>query len=142
MRLASFTDYSIRVLIYLGIKGDELATVSEISKKYDISKNHLVKVAHNLSKMGLIHSFKGKGGGIRLAQGPESMNIGKIIQDLEKDVVLVECFGINGQCKLNPVCKLKAALSVATRSFYKSLESYTLADMIKNKTALKSSLSL
>ncbi|OUR93500.1 Rrf2 family transcriptional regulator [Halobacteriovorax marinus] len=142
MRLTNFTDYSLRVLIYLAVKGDELSTVSEISGKYDISNNHLVKVVHNLSKMGIINTYKGKSGGINLALEPSKLNIGKLIRELEEDSPLVECFSDKGNCKLNPACKLKAALSLAKKSFYETLETFTLADMVKNKANLKSSLSL
>lgn len=130
MRLASFTDYSLRVLIYLASKRDERSTVSEIADKYQISKNHLVKVVHNLSTMKLIDSFKGKGGGILLSVPPEKINVGKLIKKLENDSSLVECFGENGNCILNPTCKLKFALREAQDQFYETLEAYTLADIV------------
>jgi len=142
MRLASFTDYSLRVLIYLAIKGEERSTVSEIADKYQISKNHLVKVVHNLSTIGIIVSFKGKGGGITLAYSPEKINIGKLVKDLEDDSFLVECLGPNGTCIINPSCKLKNALKIAEQSFYKTLEEFTLADIIINKSKLSNLLDI
>ncbi len=142
MRLASFTDYSLRVLIYLSLKEDELSTVGEISQKYKISKNHLVKVVHNLSKMGVIDSYKGKGGGISLSTSAEKINIGKIIQELEKESYLVECFGDSGNCIISPSCKLKGALKDAEKKFYETLYQYTLADIANNKKKLMHDLSL
>ncbi len=142
MRLASFTDYSLRVLIYLAMKEQDRSTVSEIADKYQISKNHLVKVVHNLSTMGLINSFKGKGGGITLALPPEKINIGKLIKELESDSLLVECFGSNGLCKIDPSCKLKGLLKNAEKSFYQSLENFTLADILTNRNKLMDSLEL
>ncbi|MDD0851636.1 Rrf2 family transcriptional regulator [Halobacteriovorax sp. GB3] len=142
MRLASFTDYSLRVLIYLAIKGQERSTVSEIADKYKISRNHLVKVVHNLSNMGVITSFKGKGGGIVLSKEPVSLKIGKLIKELESDSNLVECFGNSSNCAINPSCKLKAALKVAENKFYEALDGYTLEDILVNKDKLSSSLGI
>lgn len=142
MRLTNFTDYSLRVLIFLAIKGENRATVSEISEAYDISNNHLVKVVHNLTKLGLVSSSKGRGGGLVLAKSPNDINIGKVVGILENESALVECFSENGKCKLNPACKLKVALSKAKKSFYKTLEEFTLNDIIKDKAHLKQSLGL
>jgi len=140
MRLASFSDYSFRVLIYLALKGEELSTVSEISDKYHISKNHLVKVVHNLSILGLIKTFKGKGGGMRLASEPSNLNIGTILKKLESDSLLIECFSNEGNCVLEPSCKLKKVLKEAQASFYATLSSYSLEDLIVNKRFLETSL--
>lgn len=142
MRLASFTDYSLRVLIYLTLKGEERSTVSEIAERYDISKNHLVKVVHNLSRMGIIESFKGKGGGISLAIPPKNINIGKLIKTFEQGSPLVECIGPNELCIISPSCKLKNILSLAEKSFFKTLEDYTLADIVSNEKSLAKSLNI
>ncbi|EQC47115.1 Rrf2 family transcriptional regulator [Bacteriovorax sp. Seq25_V] len=136
MRLASFTDYSLRVLIYLAIKEEELSTVAEIADKYQISRNHLVKVVHNLSVMEIIKSYKGKGGGIALLVPADKINIGDLVRKLERDSKLVECFGSDGSCIINPTCKLKKALMQAEQSFYKTLQEYTLADIVSNQTKL------
>tara|TARA_R110002049_G_scaffold98125_4_gene238851 strand:- start:950 stop:1387 length:438 start_codon:yes stop_codon:yes gene_type:complete len=142
MRLASFTDYSLRVLIYLALKEDERSTVSEIADKYQISKNHLVKVVHNLSSMGMINSFKGKGGGLTLSQKPEKIIIGHLIKKLENESHLVECFSPSGNCIINPTCQLKKALALAEKNFYNTLNEFTLADITLNRSNLKNVLSL
>jgi Rrf2 family nitric oxide-sensitive transcriptional repressor len=142
MRLASFTDYSLRVLIYLAIKGEERSTVSEIAEKFQISKNHLVKVVHNLSTIGIINSYKGKGGGISLSLSPEQINIGKIVQKLEDKSHLVVCLGPSDNCIISPSCNLKRALKIAEDQFFNSLSNYTLADMVSNKNSLIKNLSL
>ncbi|MFG1481559.1 Rrf2 family transcriptional regulator [Halobacteriovorax sp. HFRX-2_2] len=136
MRLASFTDYSLRVLLYIATKGDERSTVGEIADKYKISRNHLVKVVHNLSSMGIIDSYKGKGGGITLSSAPDQIVIGNLVRELEADSPLVECFGSNGGCIISPACKLKGALMIAQNQFYEALNAYTLADLLTNKDKL------
>ncbi len=142
MRLSNFTDYSLRVLIFLAIKGDSLSTVAEIADKYQISRNHLVKVVHNLSSMGIIQSFKGKGGGICLQVSPEKIKIGELVKDLESESHLVECFGDAGKCVINPACILKKALISAQRSFYQTLNEYTLADITANNSKISQALNL
>ncbi|MCF8058660.1 MAG: Rrf2 family transcriptional regulator [Bacteriovoracaceae bacterium] len=142
MRLSSFSDFSLRVLIYLALKQDELSTVAEISDKYHISKNHLVKVVHNLSNLGLIKSFKGKGGGLLLASKPVDINIGATLKLLESESVLIDCFNNEGNCVLEPSCKLKTILKEAQEEFYSQLSKYNLEDLVSNKRFLLRSLDL
>ena len=142
MRLNSFTDFSLRVLIYLGLSRDDLSTARQISEAYAISHNHLGKVVHQLTKLNVIESFKGKGGGIRLKKEPHEINIGTIIRRLECESPLVECFTETGSCVLNPACSLKKYLNEANNAFYSSLEKYTLADIIKPKSSLRQGLGL
>lgn len=142
MRLTMYTDYSLRVLLYVGVKGrDELSTVQEISDKYNISKNHLTKVTHELGKMGIIETVRGRGGGIRLKMDPQDINIGKTVRKTEDDFHLVECFNCEiNQCVITPVCRLKGVLHEALAAYFKVLDSYTLADFVENNEGLASIL--
>lgn len=136
MKLTNFCDYSLRVLIFLGLK-NEMSSVTEISEAYGLSKNHIVKVVHNLARLGYIHSIQGRKGGIELAVRPEEINLGKIIEEIEPDFDLVECFndGKNACC-ISPACRLKGFLLQAKKAFLDSLERYSLADIIRNETSL------
>ncbi|KXH80912.1 Rrf2 family transcriptional regulator [Sporosarcina sp. HYO08] len=138
MRLTLYTDYSLRVLIYLGTKGtEELATVQEISDTYNISKNHLTKVVHELGKMGLIETVRGRGGGVRLHVAPEEINVGQLVRKTEDDFHVVECFNTeSNMCILSPACRLKGALYEALQAYLAVLDSYTIADFIVNKDEL------
>lgn len=138
MKLTNFCDYSLRVLIFLGIKG-ELSSIGEISGVYDISKNHVVKVVHNLVKLGYIHSVQGKNGGIKLALPPEEINLGRVVEQVEPDFNLVECFGDReDNCCISPACRLKNFFRLAQRAFLDTLKSYNLSDIIKNRSSLLS----
>lgn len=131
MRITRYTDYSIRVLIYLGLKGETLATIQEIADRYGISKNHLMKVVHDLQLRGYVDTIRGKNGGIRLRLQPERINIGRLIRDTEQDMTLVECFGPGNNCIITPFCDLKHILNEALEAFFKVLDGYTLADLLK-----------
>ncbi|MCL2873041.1 MAG: Rrf2 family transcriptional regulator [Betaproteobacteria bacterium] len=146
MRLNTFTDYSLRTLIYLALKDATLVTRREIADAHDISNNHLMKVVNFLSRNGYIETMRGKGGGMRLARPPEKINIGKLIHDCESDIPLVACFkcdrDITDDCRLTGVCALKSFLGEAHQAMYKSLENYTLADALVKKTAMRRRLGL
>lgn len=138
MRLTMYTDFSLRVLIYLGTKKrNELSTIQEISTAYGISKNHLMKVTYELGKLGYIETIRGRGGGIRLAMEPENINIGQVVRNTEDDFHLVECFDCHSNsCVITPVCGLKGALNRALQAYFKVLDEYTLADFLLQKHLL------
>jgi len=143
MRLKLHTDYSLRVLIYLGSRSERLATITEIAQSYGISRNHLVKVVHNLATIGLIETVRGKGGGMRLGQPPEEINIGEVVKKVEGSFELVECFSQSqNHCPITPVCSLKGVLDKARRSFIEVLCQYQLADLLHKKERLVSLLQL
>lgn len=133
-----YTDFSLRVLIYLGAKEKkELSTIQAISDAYGISKNHLMKVTHELGKLGYIETIRGRGGGIRLAMEPEAINIGQVVRHTEDDFHLVECFDCKtNRCVITPVCGLKGALNRALIAYIKVLDEYTMADFLQQKHQL------
>ena len=138
MQLTLHTDYSLRVLIYLAQKGEEMATISEIADFYKISRNHLVKVVHHLSSEGFIHTSRGKNGGMRLARAPELISVGEVVQCMEPNFDIVECFSNDKPgCTVAPICSLKGVLYQAGREFLAILNRYTLADAINPALAAK-----
>ena len=95
MKLTSFSDYTLRVLMFLAIDRSRLATIPEIASAYDISENHLMKVVHRLARAGIVESVRGKGGGIRLACAPEDIRLGAIVRASEGDAPIVECLSVD-----------------------------------------------
>ena len=132
MHITRYTDYSLRVLIYLAAEGDRLATIQEIADSYDISKNHLMKVVHQLNKKGYIETIRGKKGGMRLHMAPQDLNIGILVRETEQDLSIVECFSSKNACKITPVCGLKSMFGEALKAFLEVLDRYTLADVIQD----------
>jgi Rrf2 family transcriptional regulator, nitric oxide-sensitive transcriptional repressor len=136
MRLTSYTDYSLRVLIYLGLQSDRRVKVSEISERFHISRNHLVKVINNLGRGGFIRSHRGKGGGITLARVPEKINLGQVVRFTEGSLQVVECFRSGNACVITGACTLADVLREACSSFLKVLDRHTLADLLIKRTSL------
>ena len=131
MKLTTFSDYTLRVLMFLAINPGRLATIPEIAAAYDISQNHLMKVVHQLALSGVIESVRGKGGGIRLARQPEDIRLGQILRSSESSAAIVECLSADGgACCIAPACKLKGVLVRAFDSLYATLDETTLADLV------------
>ena len=131
MHITRYTDYSLRVLVYLAASGDRLVTIQDVADAYDISKNHLMKVVHQLNLKGYIETVRGKNGGMRLRRQASAINIGALVRDTEPDFNLVECFSANNQCCISPVCDLQAILREALHAFLATLDTYTLADVVR-----------
>ncbi|HYX63377.1 MAG TPA: Rrf2 family transcriptional regulator [Burkholderiales bacterium] len=135
MRLTTFSDYAFRVLIYLG-STPGLATIADIANAYGISENHLMKVVHQLSRLGYIETVRGKGGGMRLARPPREIRVGEVLRATEDGFDLVECMGEgDSDCRIVRACVLKGALGEAIAAFLGTLDRYTLADLVRPSVA-------
>ncbi len=130
MHITRYTDYSVRVLIYLATRGDQLSTIQQIADSYDISRNHLMKVVHHLNKKGYIETIRGKKGGMKLRMQPSDINIGVLVRETEQDLSVVECLTDRNECRIASVCGLKSMFSEAVEAFLKTLDKYTLDDLI------------
>jgi Rrf2 family nitric oxide-sensitive transcriptional repressor len=137
MRLTAFTDYSLRVLIYLAADRTRRATISQIAEAFGVSEHHLVKVVHFLGKQGWIETVRGKGGGILLAMPAEQVNVGRVVRDTEGAAVPAECFSADGgHCVITDACRLQGVLGEAVKAFYAVLDGYTLADIARDRLSL------
>jgi Rrf2 family transcriptional regulator, nitric oxide-sensitive transcriptional repressor len=139
MRLTTFTDYTLRVLIYLGTHQREgrLATIGDIATAYGVSENHLMKIVHHLAQEGYVETTRGKGGGMRLARAPESISIGDVVRGAEEDLDVVECFQKgNSKCPIAPACTLRTVLGRAMTAFFDVLDGQTLADLLEPRAPL------
>lgn len=143
MRLTVYTDYALRTLMFLAVKDDGLATISEIASRYRISKNHLMKVAHQLGLAGYLETVRGRSGGLRLAQPVAAIRLGDVVRLTEPDMALVPCFApLDAPCAIKSRCGLRHALAQAGEAFLAVLDGYTLADLVKPRAALRSLLAI
>ncbi len=134
MKLTRYTDYALRVLLYLGTRPERVCSISEMSRAYGISQNHLMKVVHDLGKAGFVASARGRLGGIRLARPPGEIGIGSVVRHTEDGFDLADC----GSCIIAPACGLTGVLREALAAFMTVLDSYTLADLLEKKVDMLS----
>ena len=133
MKLTLFTDYAVRVLLYVGTRPERLCSIGEIADGYRVSRNHLMKVVNQLSRQGYVESVRGRSGGIRLGRAPEEINLGALIRATEDGFELVDC----GRCLVAPACGVTSVLSEALGAFLAVLDRYTLADMLGRRQELR-----
>ena len=136
MRLTSFTDYSLRVLIFVATQREGRATIAGIARAFDISENHLTKVVHFLGKRGFLANMRGRGGGLALARPASEIGIADVVREAEGTMVPAECFDREESCTIAPVCRLHGVLADAMNSFYAVLTQYTLEDVVANRREL------
>ncbi|MCC7285693.1 MAG: Rrf2 family transcriptional regulator [Burkholderiaceae bacterium] len=130
MRLAEFTDYSLRVLMYCAQHPEQLVTIGELAEHHRLSKNHLMKVVNDLARQGVLHTTRGRGGGLRLGKDPADIRVGDVVRAAESDFRLVECFDAStDRCTLTPSCRLKHVFDAALRAYFAQLDATTLADI-------------
>jgi Rrf2 family nitric oxide-sensitive transcriptional repressor len=136
MHLTTFSDYSMRVMMYLGLQHGQLATIAEIAQAYHISENHLTKVVHQLALRGYVETVRGKGGGLRLARDPKTVNVGAMIRASEGEPSLLPCMDTQSDCCIQPACKLMGILREAQSALFNVLDKYTLVDLLSQQEPL------
>jgi len=136
MKLTAFTDYSLRVLIYLAAQPGRRATIAQVAAAFGVSENHLVKVVHGLGKGGWLANVRGKGGGLELGRPPDQIRVGDVVRETEGQA-LAECFESGGgNCSIAHCCHLRGVLDEAVAAFYLVLDGYTVADLVGNRQQL------
>ncbi len=128
MRLALHTDFAMRTLMYLAGRQGR-ASVGEIAEFYQVSKDHLAKVAQRLTREGFIRSIRGVGGGIELAASPDEILVGDVIERFEGTMQLLDCVAIDNVCRIQPGCRLRTVLAEAERVQMEYLRSVRLSDV-------------
>lgn len=134
MQLSLHSDYALRVLMALAVS-DEKLSVDEIALRYGISRNHLAKVSQRLQAEGYVETFRGRGGGMRLAREPREIVVGEVVRRFENLDAFVSCFPAGSGCAVNGLCALKPALSGALEAFLEHLDGYRLSDLIPDRSA-------
>jgi Rrf2 family nitric oxide-sensitive transcriptional repressor len=141
MKLTQYSDLGLRLLMYLALRKGESVTIQEVSDRFGVSKNHMVKISHQLTQSGLIESMRGRNGGVRLSRPPESINIEEALHATEDNFDLVECFNaLQNRCVISDVCRLSGVFDSALTAFFGVLREVTLADLVKNSKALDKAL--
>lgn len=132
MQLTSFTDFGLRALIYMAsLPSGQMTNITQVSDTYGVSRNHMVKIINQLSRLGYVAAVRGKNGGIRLGKPATEISVGQVVRQMEP-LQLVNC----DICAITPACRLRQALNAATEQFLRELDNYTLADLVKDNHPL------
>lgn len=144
MRLTAYTDYSLRTLMYLALNQDRLVTIQDIAQAHGISKNHLMKVVHQLGLSGMVETVRGRNGGLRLKMPANQINVGAVVRHTETDFFMAECFNRDSNtCVYSQACALKGVLAAATEAYLAVLDAVTLGQLINaDGTLLRSAHNL
>jgi Rrf2 family nitric oxide-sensitive transcriptional repressor len=130
MRLTTFSDYALRLLMYAAASGDRLITIEEACQTYNISRGHLMKVANLLTREGYLKARRGRSGGLVLGKPAKDIRLGDVVRATEGDFALVECFATGNQCIISGCCALPNVLNEALAAFIRTLDRYTLDDLM------------
>lgn len=146
MRLTDYTDYALRVLLFLAVRDEGLTTIHDISEAYGVSKNHLMKVVQRLGELGWIDTVRGRNGGLRLNSRSLSLTIGEVVRGTEGDFAIVGCFPREGaeprSCVIEPQCRLKHVFEAARAAFLAELDRHTLGELASPAAPLAALLGL
>lgn len=138
MRLTTHTDYALRLLMLLAVEPDQVHTIEKVAQRYDISRNHLMKVTQTLVQAGFVSSQRGRGGGLTLQRPAADISVGAIVRATEDSFALVECFDSqHNKCLITAACGLRGPLEEAIQAFLAVLDAYSLADLVKRPGSLR-----
>lgn len=133
MRFTRYTDYSLRVLMHLALHDDRLCPIAEISRTYDLSHNHLMKVVNALARDGFVETIRGRGGGMRLARPANAISVGEVVRHTEEGFQLADCSG----CILSPACGLTGVLAKGMQAMMAVFDSHMIADLLVDGDAMR-----
>ena len=146
MRLTDYTDYSLRVMLYLAVRPEGLSTIQEISDAYGISKNHLMKVVQRLGELGWVETVRGRNGGLRLDPRTPLLSIGEVVRKTENDFSIVGCFADDSEphrhCVIEPHCRLRGVFAAARDAFLAELDQHTVGDLASPSEELAGALGI
>lgn len=138
MRHTLYSDYALRMLMYLAVHPERLCTIEEIANAHGISRNHLMKLAYDLGQAGFVRTVRGRSGGLALGRPPEAINIGELMRHTEEDFLLVECFDVaRNRCAIAPRCRMRGIFFEALRAYLAVLDGYSLADVAADPASLR-----
>ena len=141
MRLTVFSDYTLRVLMYLALDRTRLATIPEIAAAYTVSELFLFKILQPLVENGLVETVRGRNGGVRLGRPADQITLFDVVRVTEESFAMAECFeNDNTDCPLVDSCALNAALREALGAFFDVLARHTIADLAKERSNMRTLL--
>lgn len=130
MQLTRFTDLGLRAMMLLaaGESREQRITTRGIAVAAGASENHIAKAVSRLAELGLVHTRRGRGGGLQLTDAGRRVSVGRLVRQLERDREVIDCDG-DSPCPLLPACRLRRAMAAAKEAFYAELDRHTITEL-------------
>ncbi|MBO0902672.1 iron-responsive transcriptional regulator RirA [Jiella sonneratiae] len=143
MRLTRQTNYAIRILMYLATNPGRLSKLGEVARSYAAPEPFMFKILQPLVASGLVETVRGRNGGIRLGRAATAINLREVVELMEENFAMAECFdGGSTDCPLVFHCELNAALRQALEAFLSTLARFSIADLVENRPFLSETLGI
>lgn len=126
-------EYGIRAVIFLACREEEGETdyvsIKKVSEELDISYHFLTKTLQKVTDRGLLESYRGPKGGVRLAVPPEEISLREIVEAIDGTEIFEECvLGLPG-CGDEKPCPMHERWADVRGRLSDQLEAYTLAEL-------------
>lgn len=136
MNLTTFSDYALRILIFLAVSDAPRVSARAVAGGYGISVHHVAKAAKWLAREGLVTARRGRGGGLRLARPADEITVGEVLRRSERGARPVACMREGGSCPIDGACGLAPALDEAREAFFAVLDRHSLADAAARRAGI------
>ncbi|MFZ2948332.1 MAG: Rrf2 family transcriptional regulator [Desulfuromonadaceae bacterium] len=134
MELTRKGEYAIRGIVYLAGKPiDKVCLLSDIAAAVDVPPTFLAKIFQQFSKMGLVKSFRGTGGGFMLGRPPESITLLEVVEAVEGAIVPNRCVVMPSDCGRSGVCNVHPVWKRVQEQVRGVLDGVTLKDLSKEE---------
>ena len=124
------TDYAIRSICYIAGQKNSVVCVSSLVKDLKIPKPFLRKILQILQAKGILKSYKGLGGGFKLALPLNKIFLVDLIRIFKGSFKLNECIFKNKSCPNIITCVLKKKLGAIEKYVVAQLSSITMASLV------------
>lgn len=131
MELTRKGEYAIRGIVYLAGKPlDKVCLLSDIAAAVDVPPTFLAKIFQQFSKMGLVKSFRGTGGGFMLGRPPEKITLLEVVEAVEGPIVPNRCVANAADCERSGSCNVHPVWKRVQDEVRGALKAVTLKELV------------
>ena len=128
MQLTRGGDYAVRVMAHLAsVPWGTIVPRRQIQAGEGVPSAHLAKIIQALGRARLLLTFRGAGGGVRLALRPEEITLRQVIEAVEGPVRLNRCLVRPGACPRDTFCTAHPVWHRIQAVLMRELDGVTLA---------------
>jgi Rrf2 family protein len=134
MRISAKTRYGTRLVLDMARHhGQGPLSLTDISRRQNISLKYLEQIIAPLKRAGIVESFRGAKGGHRLRRSPKDITVGEIFALLEGGTAVIDCSRDPRVCERSPECIMHRVWKDAAGAFSNKLSDLTFEDLVKTE---------